>query len=323
MEKKFIEVCSGCGGLGLGFMNAGFVPLLMNEIDKHCCNTLRLNHPGLNINQGSMTELNLSKYDGQVDCLIGGIPCQPFSTAGKKRGLDDIRGQLIYHFHRLVQECNPKFFLIENVKGLLSHENGNTFKTIMTLLETLNYQLHHQIINSRYYEVPQKRERLIIVGVRKDITCAKVFPDHLENQVLLKDVLIDVPDSPGIVYKERKRQIMSLIPQGGNWRSLPKELQLEYLGEYHLTHSPSAGIAKRLNMNDVSMTLTTSPDQRITERCHPIETRPLTVREYARIQTFPDSYQFCGSTRQQYKQIGNAVPVKLAYHLANAMSKIE
>jgi DNA (cytosine-5)-methyltransferase 1 len=319
---KFIEVCSGAGGLSSGLMNAGLECVLLNEIDKTFCKTLENNHTNVKIINDSMENISLLEYKN-IDLLCGGIPCQAFSMAGKKKGLEDPRGKLMLDFNRLINECDPKIFMVENVKGLVVHNKGLTLKSLIDLFENNNkYKIVYKVLNSKDYEVPQKRERVIILGIRNDIYQKNgdyEFPEKSNNSVLLKDVLHNVPQSIGAKYPESKRKIMELIPQGGCWVNLPIEMQKTYLGGSYNSSGGKRGIAKRLSMNDYSLTLTTSPSQKQTERCHPIETRPLNVREYARIQTFPDEYSFNGSMANQYKQIGNSVPVKLAYFIGKSL----
>ena len=322
-QLTFIEVCAGCGGLSSGFIEAGFKPLLINEINKTFCKTLEKNHPGVNIVEGSMVDLDLKKYKGRVDVLQGGVPCQAFSQAGERHGLEDPRGQLIVQFNKLINDCDPKIFVVENVKGLTTHNNGQTLNGILKLFENNGkYKVYSKVLNAKDYEVPQKRERILIVGVISSISKPFTYPEKSEKNVILKDVLINVPHSKGVLYPEHKVAVMKLVPPGGCWVDLPKNIQEIYMGEKSLAAGGGKrGIARRLSMNEHCLTLTTSPCQKQTERCHPIETRPLNVREYARIQTFPDSYIFEGSVGNQYKQIGNAVPVKLAYAMANRIKK--
>lgn len=314
---QFIEVCAGCGGLSTGFMRAGFTPLLLNELQKTFCQTLRKNHPGVNIIEGSMLDLDLTPYRGRVDVLQGGVPCQAFSQAGERRGLDDARGQLIVQFNRLINDCEPKMFLVENVKGLITHNNGRTLRDVIAMFENGGkYRVYHKLLNAKDYNVPQKRERVFIVGVLSSIAREFTFPEKSDRVVLLRDVLVDVPPSLGATYPAHKAEVMELVPEGGCWIDLPEDVQRAYMGGAFATGGGKRGMARRLSMNEPCLTLTTSPCQKQTERCHPTETRPLTVREYARIQTFPDSYIFEGSMANQYKQIGNAVPVNLAYAMA-------
>ncbi len=319
----FIEVCAGCGGLSSGFIEAGFKPLLINELEKTFCKTLRKNHPGANIVEGSMLDLDLKPYKGRVDVLQGGVPCQAFSQAGERKGLEDPRGKLIIQFNKLINDCEPRVFIVENVKGLITHNNGETLKSILELFGNNGlYKVYNTVLNAKDYDVPQKRERIIIVGVHNSIQKEFTYPKKSDKIVLLKDVLVNVPPSIGATYPAHKAEVMKLVPQGGCWVDLPEDIQRAYMGEACMASGGGKrGIARRLSMEEQSLTLTTSPCQKQTERCHPIETRPLNVREYARIQTFPDSYIFEGSMGNQYKQIGNAVPVRLAHHLAKQVKQ--
>jgi DNA (cytosine-5)-methyltransferase 1 len=320
--KRFIEVCSGCGGLSTGLINVGFKPVLLNDNDRYCCRSLENNHPGISIDHGSMTDLDLSTEEG-IDLLAGGVPCQSFSQAGKRNGLKDERGQLLLHFNDLVNQCKPKVFLIENVKGLVTHNKGNTLQNIVKLLRNNgNYIVYYKVLNSNDYGVPQKRQRLFIVGVRQDISKTFKYPTPMSYKPVLRDVLIDVPASEGYKYPDKKKRVLDLVPPGGCWVNLPEDIQKSYMGASYNSGGGKRGIARRLSMDEPCLTLTTSPMQKQTERCHPLETRPFTVREYARIQTFPDSYTFFGSIAQQYKQIGNAVPIKLAEAMGKAILKI-
>lgn len=319
---NFLEVCSGCGGLSLGFINKGFTPLLLNDNDKNCCKTLTKNHPNVKTLHKSMTDLDeeLDEIE-DLDLLMGGVPCQAFSHAGKRLGLEDDRGDLILKFGELIERLKPKVFLIENVKGLLTHEGGETLKFV---LEKLNpndeYDIFYKLLNANNYGVPQKRERVFIVGNRLNKNFN--FPNPNEYKPVLKDVLIDCPSSPGITYSDSKKEIMELVPEGGCWIDLPEDIQKEYLGKSFYSGGGKRGIAKRLSMEEPCLTLTTSPSQKQTERCHPTETRPLQIREYARIQTFPDNFEFEGGINSIYKQIGNAVPVKLAEKIAESILKL-
>lgn len=316
--NTFIEVCAGAGGLSSGFMKAGFVPLLLNDTDAHCVKTLRQNHPHTPIYHGSMVDIDTSKFvDKNVDVLMGGVPCQSFSQAGKRMGIEDGRGQLILHFVKMVCDINPKIFLIENVKGLVTHDGGETLKFVLSELDKLGkYKTSYSVLNANDYNVPQNRERLIIVGVRNDVKAPFHFPKKHDYKPVLRDVLTNCPVSPGVEYKNEKKEIMKLVPEGGCWVNLPEDIQRSYMGNSYHSGGGKRGILKRLAMDKPSLTLLTTPSQKQTERCHPIETRPLQILEYGRIQTFPDNYKFAGSVNQIYKQIGNAVPVNLAYAVA-------
>jgi DNA (cytosine-5)-methyltransferase 1 len=275
-----------------------------------------------------MDKIDYTPYIGMVDLLTGGVPCQSFSQAGLRKGLNDPRGDLMMKFNDIVKLVKPKMFMIENVKGLLSHDKGNTIKKIVeTLSDNGAYIVTYKCLNSANYDVPQKRERVFIVGVRSASSSASSsacttpfkFPEQSINIKVLKDALLNVPDSNGAKYSEEKIKLFKMIPQGGCWINLPEDLQKTYLGNSYNSGGGKRGILHRLSMDKPSLTLLCTPSQKQTERCHPLEERPLTLREYARVQTFDDSYQFIGSLNSQYKQIGNAVPVELAKHIGKSL----
>lgn len=322
---KSIELFAGAGGLALGCEKTGFETIALNEFNKDACQTLRLNRPNWNVIEGDVKHINWQSFYNQVDLLTGGFPCQAFSHSGKRLGFQDTRGTLFYEFARAIKEINPTVFLAENVKGLLTHDKGNTLTAILNTFSDLGYHVFEpKIFNASFYEVAQKRERLLIFGVKKEL---KDFFQPLSPQLhpvlKLKDVLYkgkyyetDVDTTPTVHYSEKKKSYFKLIPEGSNWKSLPLNLQKEYLGKMFEMGGGKTGILKRLSMNEPSVTLLTSPAQKQTERCHPKEIRPLNIRESARIQSFPDDWQFSGSISSQYKQIGNAVPVNLAFHVS-------
>lgn len=313
-----IDLFAGAGGTALGLENAGLNHIMLNEFDKNAATTLRLNRPQWNVIEGDIAQINFKQYEGLVDVIEGGFPCQTFSYAGKKLGFEDTRGTLFYEFARAVKEAKPKIAIGENVRGLLTHDNGQTLQSMVDILEDLGYKVGHKVMKSQYLDVPQKRERLLIIAVRNDIGKEIMFPREKDYTVSLKEALKNCPESDGQKYSAYKKKIMKLIPQGGYWRDLPKKLQEEYMGASFHMGGGKTGMARRLSWDEPSLTLTCNPAQKQTERCHPEQTRPLTVREYARIQTFPDEWQFTGSTSAQYKQIGNAVPVNLGYYMGQA-----
>jgi DNA (cytosine-5)-methyltransferase 1 len=314
---KTIELFAGAGGTAIGFENAGLKHVLLNEWDKNCVATLKKNQPSWNIIGGDISKISFKGME--ADIVQGGFPCQAFSYAGKKLGFEDIRGTMFFEFARCVKEVRPKIAMGENVRGLLKHDGGKTLDTMKKILEDLGYKVKHKLVRSQYLDVPQKRERLIILAVRKDLKIPFLFPKEKYYTVSLGEALKECPKSPGQEYPERKKKILSIVPPGGYWRSLPLKLQKEYMGASFYMGGGKTGMARRLSWDEPSLTLTCSPAQKQTERCHPEETRPLTVREYARIQTFPDQWEFAGSTASQYKQIGNAVPVNLGYHIGKCL----
>ena len=309
-----IELFAGAGGLALGLEQAGIEGVEFVEFNHAACDTLRKNRPDWNVVEGDVHEVDFTQYHGKVDLVSGGAPCQAFSYAGKKLGFGDTRGTLFAEFARCVEEVSPKMFLFENVRGLLSHDRGRTFDTIKHTFEGLGYAVQRRVLNACYFGVGQKRERLIVIGIRNDLADKVVFeyPEPDKKQTTLRDVLQNVPDSPYQPYSEKKRKVMALVPPGGCWVDLPDDVAREYMGKSYFSGGGRRGMARRIAWDEPCLTLTTSPSQKQTERCHPDETRPFTVREYARIQSFPDDWQFEGTIGDQYKQIGNAVPVELA-----------
>lgn len=319
-DYSVLELFAGAGGLAIGLEQAGLKCVALNEIDHWAAETLRVNRPHWNVIEDDIRKLSFKDLKGNVDVVTGGFPCQAFSYAGKKLGLQDARGTLFYEFARIVQETKPLLCIGENVRGLLNHDKGRTIEGMISILDEIGYKvLDPKILKAIFYKVPQKRERLIIVGIRKDIKLDFEYPKPHQKVYSLKDALkkgelysSDVPLSAGSKYPKRKKEILDLVPQGGYWRDLPIKIQKEYMMKSFYLGGGKTGMARRMSWDEPSLTLTCSPSQKQTDRCHPEETRPFTVREYARIQTFPDNWKFAGSVSQQYKQIGNAVPVHLA-----------
>lgn len=324
-----VELFAGAGGLALGMEKAGLKSLLLNEIDHWACETLRKNRPNWNVVEGDVSELDFSSLKGTIDVVTGGFPCQSFSYAGKKLGLEDARGTLFYEFARAVDEIQPLMFVAENVRGLISHDNGKTLDSMLNIFESIGYEiLRPKVLKAILHRVPQKRERLFIVGVKRNTGIKFNYPKAEKKIYTLKSALkagelfdTDVPASPGQAYPKRKKEIMEMVPPGGYWRDLPVDIQKEYMLKSYYLGGGKTGMARRISWDEPCLTLTTSPAQKQTERCHPSETRPFTTREYARIQTFPDDWLFAGSTGQIYKQIGNAVPVNLAYAVGQEVVK--
>lgn len=329
-QPKAIELFAGAGGLALGIEKAGFNTIALIEIDKNASDTLKLNRPKwrvLNEDIANSSCLNLEERfsikKGELDLLSGGAPCQSFSYAGKRLGLEDARGTLFYHYAKYLEKLQPKMFLFENVRGLLTHDRGRTYKTISSIFECEGYTIFKKVLNAWDYGVPQKRERLITVGIRNDLT-EKIhfeFPIPHELKPVLRDILLDCPKSEGAQYSDYKKEIFKLVPPGGYWKDIPKEIAKQYMKSCWNMEGGRTGILRRLSLDEPSLAVLTSPSQKQTDRCHPLEARPFTIRENARCQTFPDNWIFCGSISEQYKQVGNAVPVNLAYEIARKIKE--
>lgn len=320
-EARCIDLFAGAGGTALGFHNAGIPHIMLNEIDGSAAQTLRTNSDTHNLNwnivEGDVRNIDFNKYEAEI--IQAGFPCQAFSYAGKSRGFDDTRGTMFFEFARAIKDIRPKIAIGENVRGLIKHDKGRTLTTMLNVLDNLGYKVNYRLLRAQYLDVPQKRERLIIFAIRKDIDAPILFPKERDYFISLRQALKDCPASEGQSYPEHKRRIMELVPEGGNWRDLPEDLQKEYMGRSYYLSGGRTGMARRMSWDQPCLTLTCAPAQKQTERCHPTETRPLTVREYARIQTFPDDWNFVGNITSQYKQIGNAVPVNLGYHIGRCV----
>lgn len=325
-----IELFAGAGGMALGLEKAGFHTLALNEFNHDACETLRKNRPDWNIIEGdikSLTDKNLlelfSLEEGELDLLSGGAPCQAFSYAGKRLGLEDTRGTLFYHYAIFLKQLKPKMFIFENVKGLLTHDKGKTYATILNVFMNEGYKIYKGVLNAWDYDVAQRRERLITVGIRNDLAkkISFQFPKPQDYKPVLMDILPNCPKGEGMHYSKEKEKIFALVPQGGWWKDIDPNIAKQYMKSCWDNGGGRTGILRRLSMEEPSLTITTSPAQKTTDRCHPLETRPLTIRESARCQSFPDDWEFVGSISSQYKQIGNAVPVNLAYYLGLELMK--
>lgn len=320
---KSIELFAGAGGLALGLEMAGFEHVGLVEFDKAAADTLMINRPNWKIlcedvekvaDRNLENEFGIKKYE--LDLLSGGAPCQSFSYAGKRLGLDDVRGTMFYHYATFLHKLQPKMFLFENVKGLLTHDKGITYETILNIFEDEGYKTYHTVLNAWDYGVPQKRERLITVGIRNDLAESLMFsyPQKHKYKPIIKDVKLDKNPSKEECarYSEAKANIFALVPPGGYWRDIDPKIAKEYMKSCWEMGGGRTGILRRISLEEPSLTVLTSPGMKQTDRCHPLEVRPFSYRENARIQTFPDHWQFCGKLSEKYKQIGNAVPVLLA-----------
>lgn len=350
-----VSVFSGSMGLDLGIEAAGFRLRFAADIDRAAVATARKNRPDVAYYDHDVRELTgdtvreLAGLEGRdIDLLAGGPPCQSFSTAGKRLALDDAdKGPLIFEFIRLLDELRPRAFILENVKGILSASKtwrelpynnngkcvdehyGSLLREILRRLESLGYSQHHRILNAADYGVPQVRERVFFIGYRDGRTPRFPEPTHAANGGglfrkawrTLGDALhgLEGDDSPRTQFSPRKLKYLRLVPPGGNWRSLPVELQMESMGRAFHALGGRCGYWRRLSFDGPSPTILTEPQNASTSLCHPVDDRPLTVRECARVQTFPDNWEFTGSTLDQYRLVGNAVPIRLAAAVARVV----
>ena len=318
---KSIELFAGAGGLALGLEQAGFEHIGLVEFNQDAAETLKANRPDWNVlcedvaevaSRNLEAEFNIKK--GELDLLSGGAPCQSFSYAGKRLGLEDTRGTMFYHYATFLHKLQPKMFIFENVRGLLTHDKGKTFKTILDIFLKEGYKVNYKILNAWDYGVPQKRERLITVGMRNDIAGNYRFPIRHQRKLLIKDIKLDANPSSDECqfYSKSKAGVFKLVPPGGYWRSIDPAIARDYMKSCWDMGGGRTGILRRMSLEEPSLTVLTTPGQKQTDRCHPLEVRPFSYRENARLQTFPDDWVFKGTLASKYRQVGNAVPVNLA-----------
>jgi len=346
-----ISLFSGAMGLDLGLHSTGrFRLLACVEKERVFCGTIRENQKtgrlpqDICVLENDVAELDpvevldaLGLRPGDVDVVVGGPPCQPFSKARQRANVQDARSTLPFQFLRFVKAMQPRFFLMENVPGLLKAalKLGEQPGSLMRAFEEGlggSYRIDAFTIDAASYGTPQFRERAIVIGNRCDAHVEFPKPTHgppderrfdspldvllppLKPWVTLRDALRDLEDPTPVVidFSPRAKRYLKLIPAGSNWRSLPPELQRESVGKAWREEGLHLGWWRRLSFDAPSPTLVTMPCQASTSLCHPDETRALSLREYARIQQFPDDWVFCGSKAERYAQVGNAVPVGLA-----------
>ena len=329
-------------GLDLGLIQAGIDIEIGQDFDNACIQTMRANdHKCI---AGDIR--NISAEDilcqahlkiGEPFLVCGGPPCQPFSTAGKRLGINDPRGSLFKEFVRMIDGIRPRFFVMENVKGLMSSvlkdENGNStnIKVLDIILDEfckLNYKTVYGVLDAVNYGVPQFRERFVVIGSRDNESIFLPAPTHFhihQNRNYrwrtLGDAIRDLENAEGecAVFSENRLQYLRMVPEGGNWKDLPKEVVEQAMGGAFSSGGGKVGFYRRLSYSQPCPTVVTTPVQKATMMCHPKKNRPLSVAEYARIQQFPDEWRFVGTTADKYRQIGNAVPVGLAKAIGESL----
>ncbi len=368
-----ISLFSGAMGLDLGLEQAGVETRAVVELDKWCCATIRHNRPELPLLQGDIR--NIDAHDildaaavdaGQIDLVVGGPPCQSFSTAGKRSSILDVRGGLFQDFARVVDAAQPRFFVMENVRGILSaairhrplhlrgskhapldpeEQPGSALRVILSKLrDELGYEVVYGLVDAVNYGVPQFRQRVIFLGSRDhEFGSARWIPEAMPIDELLPPSHAEVPtleqpykwrtlrdalkglrerDPEFLKYSEARLKFLRLIPPGQNWRylrNLGEDVVREALGGAYESDGGKVGFFRRLSFDRPSPTVPATPIQKGTSLCHPTKDRVLSVREYARVQQFPDDWVFAGPTAEKYKQIGNAVPVGLGRAVGEAL----
>lgn len=356
---------SGAMGLDLGLEAAGWHPSLAVEIEPKFCETIRTNRPEIRVIESDVAALSGDKLKAlteveNVDIMVGGPPCQSFSTGGKRTALNDPRGNAIFEYLRLVSEVRPSIFVFENVANLVTaairHRpiaerpgkswnlssysasqpslleavegeplplaedelSGSAIRYLLkTVIADLGYQVRFAVLDSADYGAPQRRLRFVMIGSRDGIPPSFIAPTRGTSDcplVTVRDAIGDLVDDPGpgSLYTDETRGYFDLVPEGGNWRDLPRDVAAQAMGERSLmAGGGKTGFFRRLHWERQSPTITGKPNRKGSAMCHPSQSRPLSVRECARLQGFPDNWQIQGSVAEQYLQIGNAVPVAL------------
>lgn len=345
-SPKALSFFSGALGLDLGIEQSGFETLLLCETDKACRETISHNRPDtpLLANILDYTSKDILRTAGlssnsDLDLIIGGPPCQAFSTAGKRQAFQDARGNVLLKYIELALEIRPKFIVLENVRGLLScpiehvphkdrraaftkEENlpGSVMMFIKDIIERAGYSFSFNLYNAANFGSPQVRERVVIICSRDGRKVPYLAPTHAGDDSwglplwrTFKDVTQDLINIKHdyINFPEKRLRFYRQLESGQNWKNLPKELQIQALGNAYHSGGGKTGFLRRLAWDKPSPTLVTHPAMPATDLAHPKEDRPLSVQEYKRVQEFPDSWEIKGNLLNQYKQIGNAVPASL------------
>jgi len=373
--KSRVEIWSfftGAGGLDLGLELAGLNATLAVEVDDDCCDTLRRNRPALDVWQTDISRLDTAtirerrQHDGEVFLMVGGPPCQSFSSGGKRAALSDPRGNLIYTYLRLIDQVRPAYFILENVAQLVTaavrhrpisqrpgkvwnlssfHQSrtqgddsvapmepdelsGSAIRQVFAEMNGLGYSLNFAVLDAADYGAAQHRYRFVMCGAREGGTVlgpAATHGPHSKGGVpwrTLRSAIYDLRNEPGphSEYTPDMARYFALVPPGGTWRDLPKDLQEQALGPAaYAAGGGKTGFFRRLSWDTPSPTITGRPNRKASAVCHPDVVRPLSVRESARLQGFPDEWMFSGSMSSQYMQVGNAVPVHLGTAVGAAL----
>lgn len=349
-NRDVISLFSGAMGLDIGLGKAGLNVVIGQDFEPSCVETMKAN--GHNVLGGDIREIKpetllelTGLHVGEPFMICGGPPCQPFSTAGKRLGINDPRGSLFMDFIRMIDYIRPRFFVMENVKGIVSsplkhvstkervkddpeQKLGTVLDVILSEFNKLGYKTVYGILDAVNYGVPQFRERFVLIGSRDNEDIFLPIPTHFQMHQnpdyrwkTVGEAIKDLENDPGecTPLSGDRKKYLHMVPEGGNWRDLPEEVIPIAMGGAYESGGGKVGFYRRLSYKQPSPTITTSPAQKATMLCHPKQDRPLSIKEYARIQQFPDDWKFTGTISAQYRQIGNAVPVGLAEAIGRAI----
>lgn len=350
---------SGAMGMDIGLDEAGFETIFASEIDNACRKTILKNRPDMPL-VGDIRDYSAQQVrqiaglneSEEIDLIVGGPPCQAFSTAGKRKGFEDERGNVFLTFIDMITELRPKFAVIENVRGLLSaplkHRPHNTrgegfeelqldefpggaLNHIIERLTSSGYSVNFNLYNSANFGTPQKRERVVIICSRDSDKIPFLEPTHSEEgsfglhkwTTFEKAVSnLNGMEHEHVKFPEKRLKYYRILKEGQNWKSLPLDLQMLAMGASFYSGGGKTGFLRRLAWGKPSPTLVTHPAMPATDLAHPEENRPLSVQEYKRVQEFPDDWDIQGSILDKYKQIGNAVPIGLGKAIGNLLVKM-
>lgn len=336
-KLRAISFFSGAMGLDLGIEQAGMRVVLACDSNKHCRSTITLNKPELPV-LGDITKYTAEHIrkaagialDEEIDVVVGGPPCQAFSTAGARRGFTDARGNVFLKFVELLIELSPRYAIVENVRGILSaaypcrgSETAVAGGALLHVIDTLRdagYGVSFNLYNSANFGVPQVRERVVLLCSKDGSVLPHLTPTHSEHGdfnlprwVTFREAVrgAHANGCDHVDFPQNRIRYYRILGPGQNWRNLPEELQKDALGKAYYSGGGKTGFFRRLSWNKPACTLVTTPNMPATDICHPVELRPLSIQEYKRLQMFPDDWKISGSLREQYRQIGNAVPCGL------------
>lgn len=306
---KTVSLFAGCGGLDLGFENAGFNIVWANDFNKKVEETYKRNHKDTELVIKSIVDIKPEEIP-DCDVIIGGPPCQSWSAAGAGRGKEDSRGQLFYDYIRLIKAKRPIAFVAENVKGIVSKKHIESFKEIVSLFDDAGYTVTTKVLNAKNYGVPQDRERVFIVGTLKELDIKFDFPKVTNtdgNYITLKEAIGDLVDNPGEYYEGSFSSMFMSRNRKRSWDEVGFTVQ-------------ASGRQTQIHPNSPDM-IVVGKDKRVFDPDSKKLIRRMSVRECARIQTFPDNFEFLSTMEENYKMIGNAVPVKLAEAVATQLKR--
>ena len=323
---NIISLFSGCGGLDLGFEKAGFNVVVANEFDKNIWKTFKVNHPNTKLIEGDIRNIKEEDLLDNVDGIIGGPPCQSWSEAGSLKGIDDDRGKLFYEYIRILKNKQPKFFLAENVSGMLADRHSEAVNNILQMFKECGYNVSLTLVNAKNYGVAQERKRVFYIGFRSDLNIDFVFPkgstEDDDKKITLRDIIWDLKDS-AVPALEKNQHNPNAINNNeyftGSYSPIfMSRNRVKNWDEQAFTVQAS-GRQCQLHPQAPKMVKVDKNDCRFVEGKEHLYRR-MTIREIARIQGFPDSFRFIyQNTNDAYKMIGNAVPVNLAYEVACAI----